>query len=56
MDLYKFVHEHENKEKKNYLFFDEIQNVQNFEKTINSFRVDMDADIYITGLPPLPQC
>lgn len=27
MDLYKFVHEHENKEKKNYLFFDEIQNV-----------------------------
>ena len=49
MDLYKFVHEHENKEKKNYLFFDEIQNVQNLEKAINSFRVDMDADIYITG-------
>ena len=49
MDLYNYVHDHENKEKKNYLFFDEIQNVQNWEKAINSFRVDMDADIYITG-------
>ena len=49
MDLYKYVHDHENKEKKNYLFFDEIQNVQNWEKAINSFRVDMDAAIYITG-------
>lgn len=49
MDLYHFVHEHENKQKKNYLFFDEIQNVRNWEKAINSFRVDMDADIYITG-------
>lgn len=37
MDLYKFVHEHENKEKKNYLFFDEIQNVQNWEKAIQQF-------------------
>lgn len=49
MDLYKYVHDHENKEKRNYLFFDEIQNVQNCEKAINSFRVDMDADVYITG-------
>lgn len=32
-----------------YLFFDEIQEVQHWEKAINSFRVDLDADIYITG-------
>jgi predicted AAA+ superfamily ATPase len=32
-----------------YLFFDEIQEVQNWEKAINSFRVDLDADVYITG-------
>ena len=32
-----------------YLFFDEIQEVTNWEKAINSFRVDFDADIYITG-------
>ena len=32
-----------------YLFFDEIQEVINWEEVINSFRVDFDADIYITG-------
>ena len=32
-----------------YLFFDEIQEVKEWEKAINSFRVDMDCDIYITG-------
>lgn len=32
-----------------YLFFDEIQEVQNWEKCINSFRVELDCDIYITG-------
>lgn len=49
MDLFHYVHDHENKLKKNYLFFDEIQHVQNWQKAIDSFRVDMDADIYITG-------
>lgn len=49
MDLYDYVHEHENKTKKNYLFFDEIQHVQNWQRAINSFRVDMNADIYVTG-------
>ena len=32
-----------------YLFFDEIQEVSNWEKCINSFRVELDCDIYITG-------
>jgi len=32
-----------------YLFFDEIQEVKNWEEVVNSFRVDFDADIYITG-------
>jgi len=32
-----------------YLFFDEIQNIENWEKSINGFRVDLDSDIYITG-------
>ncbi|MGN1344333.1 MAG: ATP-binding protein [Traorella sp.] len=32
-----------------YLFFDEIQEVQDWEKCINSFRVTLDCDIYITG-------
>ena len=36
-------------QKKWYLFFDEIQEVAGWEKVINSFRVDFDADIYLTG-------
>lgn len=32
-----------------YLFFDEIQEVQDWEKCINSLRVELNCDIYITG-------
>ncbi len=32
-----------------YLFFDEIQEVKDWEKCINSLRVTLDCDIYITG-------
>ena len=32
-----------------YLFFDEIQEVKDWEKCVNSFRVALDCDIYITG-------
>lgn len=49
MKLWQYVHDHEVKGKKNYLFFDEIQNVREWERAINSFRIDMDADIYVTG-------
>ncbi|MCR5336889.1 MAG: ATP-binding protein [Synergistes sp.] len=34
---------------KSYLFFDEIQEVEEWEKCINSARVDFDCDIYLTG-------
>ena len=36
-------------EGKVYLFFDEIQEVSEWEKCVNSFRVSLDCDIYITG-------
>lgn len=38
-----------NIEGKVYLFFDEIQQVNGWEKSINSYRVSIDSDIYITG-------
>jgi len=38
-----------NSKEKFYLFFDEIQELENWEEAVNSFRVDFDADIYITG-------
>ncbi len=32
-----------------YLFFDEIQEVHEWERCVNSLRVNLDCDIYITG-------
>lgn len=32
-----------------YLFFDEIQEVKDWEKCINSLRIELDCDIYLTG-------
>lgn len=47
-DLYKYVKERINKDK-TYLLLDEIQNVASWEKAINSFKVDFNIDIYVTG-------
>lgn len=38
-----------NQKDKVYLFFDEIQEVTDWEKCINALRVAIDCDIYITG-------
>ncbi len=35
--------------KRLYLFFDEIQEVTDWQKVINSLTVDLDCDIYLTG-------
>lgn len=45
----KYVKDKIKDKKKYYLFFDEIQNVQDFEKVINSFRATMNVSIFITG-------
>ena len=47
--LYDYVKSHLPLQKKAYLFFDEIQRVENWQDAINSFRVDFDCDIYVTG-------
>ena len=36
-------------DRKMYLFFDELQRLDKWEDAVNSFRVDFDCDIYITG-------
>ena len=43
------IHRTQNFSEKIYLFFDEIQEVEHWEKCINSFRLELDCDIYITG-------
>lgn len=35
--------------KRAYLFLDEIQEVKDWEKAVNSFMVDFDVDIFVTG-------
>lgn len=47
--LYQYVKERIPLEKRIYLFFDEIQRIDRWEDAINSFRVDFDCDIYVTG-------
>ncbi|MDR1018888.1 MAG: ATP-binding protein [Lachnospiraceae bacterium] len=48
--LYPYILEQmENKREKNYVFFDEIQELKDFEKVINSLRVIENVDVYITG-------
>lgn len=47
--LYHYVKDHLIPRKRMYLFFDEVQRVPNWEDAINSFRVDFNCDIYITG-------
>ena len=43
------LHRAETIQGKVYLFFDEIPEVKDWEKCINSLRVSLDCDIYITG-------
>lgn len=47
--LHKYVEDRYDKEKKNYLFVDEVQLCPNFELTINSLYSKNKYDIYITG-------
>lgn len=47
-DLYNYV-KNKRGNKKTYLLLDEVQNVDAWEKAINSFKVDFDIDIYLTG-------
>ncbi len=47
--LNQYVKDKINDDKLYYLFFDEIQNVENFEKVINSLRASKKVSIFITG-------
>ena len=48
-DFYAYVQTHIIPDKRMYLFFDEVQRIPNWEDAVNSFRVDFDCDIYVTG-------
>lgn len=48
-DLYQEVSRRIAKTGKNYIILDEVQMVSGWMRAVNSFRVDFDVDIYITG-------
>lgn len=48
-DFYDYVKDRVIPGKRMYLFFDELQRIESWEDTVNSFRVDFNCDIYITG-------
>ena len=47
--FYDYVKQHIIPDKRMYLFFDEVQRIPNWEDAVNSFRVDFNCDIYVTG-------
>lgn len=47
--LYKYLKDRLVENKKTYIFLDEIQNVIDFEKTVDGLYINKDVDIYITG-------
>lgn len=47
--FYDYVSKQIHRDEHNYLIFDELQVVSGWEKAIESFRLDFDADITITG-------
>lgn len=49
LSFYDYVSERIAKAGRTYLIFDELQVVEHWEKAIESFRLDFDVDIYITG-------
>ncbi len=48
-EFYDYVNQKILPEKRMYMFFDELQRIPGWEETVNSFRVDFNCDIYITG-------
>ncbi len=49
IDLHNYIKERITNKEKYYLFFDEIQNVKDWEKAINSFKSSKNVSIFITG-------
>ena len=49
MELYNYVKERLNKEKKTYVFIDEVQNIDDFQKAIDGLYINKNIDLYLTG-------
>ena len=48
-ELYDYIKSKLNKDKKNYVFIDEVQNVDKFQKAVDGLYINKNIDLYITG-------
>ncbi len=49
LDLYNYINDNLKTNKKNYIFIDEVQIIDNFQKAVDSLYINKNVDIYITG-------
>lgn len=49
LDLYNYINDNLNKNKKNYVFIDEVQIIDEFQKAVDSLYINKNIDLYITG-------
>lgn len=49
LKLYDYIESKMNKDKQNYIFIDEVQNVPEFQKACDSLYIKKNVDLYITG-------
>jgi len=49
MELYNYIKSKLNLSKKNYVFIDEVQNVDKFQKAVDGLFLNKNIDLYITG-------
>ena len=49
MSLYNYINDNLNPNKKNYVFIDEVQKVEEFQRAVDSLYLNKNIDLYITG-------
>lgn len=49
MDLYNYVNDKITEKKKYYVFLDEVQNIEKFQKAVDGLYIKKNVDMYITG-------
>lgn len=49
MSLYNYINDKLNLNKKNYIFIDEVQKIDEFQKAVDSLYIKKNVDLYITG-------
>lgn len=49
LDLYNYINQRIDSKELHYVIIDEIQNISEFEKAVNSLVIDFNVDLYLIG-------